>query len=167
MIERNKLEITRSNMVFPQDNDKFINAARQLIDTPYQHQGRLPGTAVDCLGVVILAAQGAGWLPDDWEDIIDYKPNTPDLLERLLEYGVVQNFPEIGAIATLVNRPTHQKVRHLGIVADWRGERTLIHASARAGRCVEQPLKEFESQIICYIRLQINKQIRNHCVFNE
>lgn len=131
----------------------FVQKARELIDTPYQHQGRLPGIAIDCLGVVVLAAKNANLLPDNWQDITDYKPNTHDLLDRLLEYGDRLNYPVVGTIACFAN--THKKLipRHLGIIAEKRGELSVIHASAKVERCIEQPFQDLSHLFICSVCL--------------
>lgn len=39
----------------------FVNAALDLLGTPFLHQGRLPGIALDCAGVVVCAARAAGY----------------------------------------------------------------------------------------------------------
>lgn len=40
--------------------DELVMTARSFIGTPFRHQGRLPGTALDCAGVVVCAAQACG-----------------------------------------------------------------------------------------------------------
>lgn len=131
----------------------FIQKARELIDTPYQHQGRLPGVAIDCLGVIILAAKNAGLLSNDWQDITDYKPNTHNLLDRILEYGNRIDSPKIGAIACFANTPSKLISRHLGIIAEKHNRMTVIHASAKAGRCIEQPLDDLYQILVCCVAL--------------
>jgi len=37
-----------------------VTSARKLIGTPYQHQGRLPGIACDCIGLAILVCRDLG-----------------------------------------------------------------------------------------------------------
>lgn len=41
--------------------DEFIAAAQSMLGTPFKHQGRLPGVALDCAGVVVCAARSAGY----------------------------------------------------------------------------------------------------------
>lgn len=38
-----------------------VAAARTYLDTPYQHQARLPGVGLDCYGVVVVAYEAAGY----------------------------------------------------------------------------------------------------------
>lgn len=49
-------------------------AARELIESPYVHQGRKKGVGIDCLGVVIWTAN---YLNLDIEDVNNY-PRKPD-----------------------------------------------------------------------------------------
>jgi len=45
--------------------DQFVMTARSFIGTPFRHQGRLPGTALDCGGLVMCAAAACGFLLED------------------------------------------------------------------------------------------------------
>ena len=38
----------------------FVAAAREWLDTPYHHQGRLKGVGVDCGGVLVMLAKQFG-----------------------------------------------------------------------------------------------------------
>lgn len=42
-----------------------VNSARKLVNTPFGHQGRLPGSALDCYGVFVAVCQDLGlWYHD-------------------------------------------------------------------------------------------------------
>lgn len=41
-------------------SDEIINAARDVIGTPFKHQGRLPGIALDCAGVIVHVLESVG-----------------------------------------------------------------------------------------------------------
>jgi len=45
--------------------DAIVTAARALVGTPFVHQGRLPGIALDCAGLVIAVARCFGLDPID------------------------------------------------------------------------------------------------------
>lgn len=109
--------------------------------------------AIDCLGVVVLAAKNADLLPNDWQDITNYKPNTHNLLDRILEYGDRIDSLEVGAIACFANTPNKLISRHLGIIAEKHNSLTIIHASAKAGRCIEQPFQDLRNLFICCVCL--------------
>jgi hypothetical protein len=38
----------------------LVEAVRKYIDTPFRHQGRLPGVALDCAGVVVCGLRECG-----------------------------------------------------------------------------------------------------------
>ncbi len=41
----------------------IINAARECLDTPFKHQGRIVGKAMDCAGVIVHVAKRLGFDP--------------------------------------------------------------------------------------------------------
>lgn len=43
----------------------FIATARSYIGTPFHHQGRVPGTGLDCVGLVVCAARAQGLVISD------------------------------------------------------------------------------------------------------
>ena len=115
-----------------------VAAARGHRDTPWQHQGRLPGVALDCAGLLICVARQLGLVAPDF-DINGYgrvpDGTMPEWCDQYLErvpdpvYGGVL----MCAIA--------QDPQHLGIVGDYRhGGFSFIHASSGAGKVVETRL---------------------------
>lgn len=40
--------------------EEFVFTVRSFLNTPFRHQGRLPGHALDCAGLVVCAAQACG-----------------------------------------------------------------------------------------------------------
>jgi len=115
-----------------------VEAARAHLGTPWQHQGRLPGVALDCGGLVICVGRELGLLPPDW-DVPAY-PRHPD--GSLMGYcdAVLhrRGAPAPGRVLVLAMRNDPQ---HLGIVADYRhGGFSIIHAASAAGKVVETRL---------------------------
>lgn len=47
------------------DKAKFIASVRSTIGTPFQHQGRVPGVGLDCVGVIVFALTENGYLVND------------------------------------------------------------------------------------------------------
>lgn len=45
--------------------DDVVAAARTCLSTPFHHQGRIKGTALDCAGLVVAVAQDLGIEYDD------------------------------------------------------------------------------------------------------
>lgn len=52
--------------------DEIIASARACIGTPFVHQGRIPGVALDCAGLLIAVAQAIG---ADYHDVLGYGPH--------------------------------------------------------------------------------------------
>jgi cell wall-associated NlpC family hydrolase len=115
-----------------------VAAARAEMGTPWMHQGRLPGVALDCAGLVIITARRLGLRPADW-DINGYA-RTPDgsLMAQCARHMQPIGRLELGAVLVLA---VHEDPQHLGIVGDYRhGGWSLIHAASRAERVIETRL---------------------------
>lgn len=112
----------------------FIAAARSMLGTPYRHQGRLPGVALDCVGLPFAAAWECG-LVDRSVDVRDYAP-TPDgrsLIENCDRLLVRKRLSEIALGDLLVTR-WEKDPQHFAIVADHpSGGFSVIHAKGLAG----------------------------------
>lgn len=118
----------------------IVAEARRWLGTPWQHQQRLRGQAVDCVGLVIGVARSVGLVPPDW-DVTGYG-RTPDgtLLQlcdqhlQRIDRAALQP-GDVVAVAMDVDP------QHLGIVADYRhGGLSVIHAASHHGRVVEHRL---------------------------
>lgn len=115
-----------------------VAAARAEIGTRWMHQGRLPGVALDCAGLVIVTARRLGLVPDDL-DINGYG-RIPDgsLMGVCGQHMQPLDRIELGAVLVLA---VHRDPQHLGIVGDYRhGGWSLIHAASQAGRVIETRL---------------------------
>lgn len=111
-----------------------IRSALGWMDTPYKHQGRLKGVAVDCAGLVIKVAHELGI--SDY-DKIDY-PRDPvgaELLaicDALMDQAPVSD-ADHGMV--LVMRFARDP-QHLGFLQIENGEQLLIHAFSLPGKVV-------------------------------
>lgn len=47
--------------------DAVVNAAASYVGTPFQHQGRLPGVGLDCVGLVLCAFWESGYQPHEYQ----------------------------------------------------------------------------------------------------
>lgn len=124
-----------------------IAAARRHIGTPWVHQGRLPGRALDCAGLVICVARELGLVPPGW-DVNGYSA-APDgsmlsvCRTHLHELPAVPGAIEPGAV--LVVR-TFRDPQHLGFAvphplqAERPGLWNIVHACQHSGRVVETRL---------------------------
>ena len=118
--------------------ENFITAARSFVGTPFKHGQRLPGVGIDCIGVLVCAAQACGYSHQDKKAY----PLRPDgqlvpILDAQLQRVPVALRGDIFAMAFddklrgITEEPHH--------VAIYAGE-TIIHAYAQAKKCVEQPM---------------------------
>lgn len=119
---------------------EVVTAARAQMGVPWRHQGRLPGRALDCAGLVICVARELGLVAPDFE-VTGYT-RTPDgtMLDWCRRYCTPIGAPELGALAVIV---CQRQPQHLGIVGDYvHGGLSLIHAStaAKPARVVEHRL---------------------------
>lgn len=130
--------------------DAVVIAARQWIDTPYQHQARVMGRGVDCVGLIIAAGLAAGvmeWTEEAFAPWRGYGrlPNPAKMregMERFLTPIPDGTLPMIGDVAWF--RWREGLPMHLGILAcHERPEAglpprlTIIHATQNVGRVVE------------------------------
>lgn len=112
--------------------------ARECLETPFLHQGRVAGIGLDCAGVVAHVMQRLG-LP--YEDAKGY-PRTP--YARMIEQ-VMDRQPSMSAVHRseaqagdfLLMRFTNEP-QHLAVCA---GE-TIIHSYMHAGKCCEHGFSE-------------------------
>lgn len=118
-----------------------VAIARSYLDTPFRHQGRLPGVGIDCVGVFICLAREMRWVAEDF-DITGYR-RVPD--GHTLVHHLHDHFDEIPKEAM---RPGDflcvafdKHPHHVGVVADYpHGGLGMIHASSRSGKVVEHRL---------------------------
>lgn len=110
---------------------EFIRAARELKGAKWRHRGRKPW-AVDCVGLVVLAAKKAGL---ELADEVGYGREPWD--DRLRAACVERFGPPVadaqpGDVALI--RWAHSEPSHVAIVGDGpRGGLTLIHAHTLTG----------------------------------
>lgn len=109
--------------------NEIIEAARAELNTPFVHQGRLPGKALDCAGLAVVVARH--WFDVDEPRAYGRSPHL-GLLQQWVE---AQSFIEHGqpvAGALLLMR-FGTEPQHLAICA---GD-TIIHSYSRVGKVTE------------------------------
>lgn len=120
---------------------EIIKAARGHIGTPWVHQGRSPGFALDCIGLVIVVARELGFVPPDF-DFNGYQRepdgvSLPDgLAKHLVQVAQLQMAP--GDVVAMAFDADPQ---HVGIVVPYRhGGLAMVHAASRSGKVEETRL---------------------------
>lgn len=115
--------------------DAIVAVARAQLGTPFRHQGRLPGIALDCAGLVVVVADQLG-LPHADQTGYARQPSGGRLEAALASQpGLVRIDGEPQAGDVLLMRFSGMP-QHLGICTD----DTLIHAWEAAGKVVEHRL---------------------------
>lgn len=116
--------------------DDILSAARGCIGTPFRHQGRIPGVALDCAGLVVAVAKEIG---ADYIDRPGYSRNpSGGLLESALDdqpclERVTDRQPGDVLLMRFKGEP-----QHLAICA---GE-TVIHSYEAVGKVCEHRLAD-------------------------
>lgn len=116
------------------DRAAIAAAAMELVDTPYLHQGRLPGKALDCAGVPITLSWRFGIKPRSF-DITGYT-GTPDghTLKAYCDEHLVPIEASAMQIADVLlldwgRLPTHLAV----LVPHYHGGLAVVHALGPGG----------------------------------
>jgi len=138
-----------------EDYEAFVDEARKLVGTPFHWGGRVPGYGIDCVGLVIMSAQNAGF---EFEDKIDYQQRAKKIVLR----HFAQALSEVTAWVPIEDMEIHGGdilsmtsykgiVRHLGI---YTFDDTIIHAHTEANKVVEQPFSHLEKYVRSVYRLK-------------
>ena len=125
--------------------EQIVAAARTQIGTPFRHQGRLPGKALDCAGLVIVAAQSIGATYADQQGY-DRRPSG-GLLEAALDAQPCLERVEIRdrqagdvLLMRFASDPQHLAI-YAGLVDVYQAE-GIIHAWMQARKVCEHHLSD-------------------------
>lgn len=123
---------------------KIVQEARRWLGTPFRHQGRIRGRAVDCVGLPLCVMRDLG-IADWTEDFKVYprQPMTDRVLEVCRERLNEKQFKDVQPGDILVFRaPT--VACHTGIASNIG----VIHAYAPARKVVEHRIdQEWEEKL--------------------
>lgn len=141
--------------------DLIVARARAWVGTPYRHQHRARGLAVDCVGLIVGVGIETGFLA--WDDAeferwagYSRTPNPTRMgaaIEHFLEpvMRAPLDPPGPGSIAWMGWR--RHLPMHLGILAEFNGRRTLIHAFEHRGQVVEHDFAgEWPERVVSWWR---------------
>jgi len=130
---------------------KIVAAARACIGTPFVHQARVIGSGLDCIGLVVATAKGAGIEPGDLPTDYPRISTTPRLLVELRKRLKSVDDPQPGDVLLFwFKRPGIPQ--HLGIMTDLG----VVHAYESGGRgtVVEHRLdKKWRRRIMAAFRM--------------
>lgn len=132
-------------------SDDILAAARAAIGTPFQHQGRAAGKALDCAGLIVHVARDIG---AEYVDTAGYsRLPSHGLLQAALErqpclmpVSIADRQPGDVLLMRFKNEP-----QHLAICA---GE-TIIHSYSTVGQVCEHRLSDvWVSRIVSVYRFR-------------
>lgn len=139
----------------PTRND-VVTKAREYVNTPFQHQGRMKGKSCDCIGLPLLVAEELGLkdmhgVPIHGFDVRDYSaiPTDAKIKEgcdaRLPSKPVKDIKPGDVVLMRFTGVPCHS-----AIITEIPGQGLgVIHAYNPAGKVVEHILsKDFRDRIV-------------------
>lgn len=123
----------------------IVAAARAELGTPFRHQGRIPGKALDCAGLVVAVAAALG---ADYVDQQGYSRHPSDgLLESALDaqpclerVALADMQPGDVLLMRFAGDPQHLAI-HAGFSDSGQSE-TIIHAEIRARKVCEHRLSD-------------------------
>lgn len=122
--------------------EQVIESARRWIGTPYQHQGRLLGVGVDCLGLIIGVTTDLGLIDPSLLDYGDYArvPDGDFLQTEIAKFCTQIDLPDPGQplpTGLLVLFRFRGDPQHCGISSHYGA---VIHSHQGAGKVCEHNL---------------------------
>ena len=120
--------------------DQIVAEARSWLGTPWVHQHRTKGVAVDCAGLVIGVARALGIVADDF-DVQGYgrQPDGTllDLCDAHLQRITQAQMQPGDVVVVAVERDP----QHMGVVVPYRSAGLgIVHAASLAGKVIEHRL---------------------------
>jgi len=112
---------------------EFVDAARALSGVSFRHQGRSPSSGLDCLGLLLTAAERTGALPSGIERADYGRAPQAALEERLAHYCDRLEAPERGAVLA-IKWPGDRRAGHVAICTE---ADQMIHSYSYSGGVVE------------------------------
>ena len=126
----------------------IVTAARGWLGVPWRHQGRNEH-GVDCVGLLVVVARALG-LSDYDSAAYGRDPSGDGFLKHFGEAGGTRVSPskaEEGDIAVFRSGPYPV---HAGFLTLKHGVRHVLHASASAGKVVEEPVTTAAPLVACF-----------------
>lgn len=114
-----------------------VAAARACVGTPFLHQGRNYDSGLDCVGLIVVAAQALGLSVPHRADY-GRQPEQARLVQEMAMSGLVPTAVADRTPGDILVFQVGRYPRHLALMSD----KGMIHAWAQTGRVVEHGLAE-------------------------
>lgn len=122
--------------------EQIVAAAREWIGTPYRHQGRIKGEAVDCGGLVVRVCQDLGLTTFDHTNYDRYPDGS---LECICEEHMVYVPPAAARAGDVLLFNWEGLPSHMGFAT---GNDTVLHAFLLRRQVVEHRMDEHWKQAV-------------------
>lgn len=115
----------------------IVDKAREYLGTKFQHQARLKGVAVDCIGLLVGIAQELDLFNYDNRDYQRRSDGTLLMAElKKVMHPIALDAARPGDLLVFWIQPGTKHAQHIGIKTD----KGLIHTHEGVGKVVETPL---------------------------
>lgn len=115
----------------------IVAEAYTWLDTPWKHQHRTKGVAVDCAGLVIGVARELGLVAPDF-DFTGYGRQADGTLLAVCERFMTRIPRDQMGPGDVLVVAVEADPQHMGVLVPYRhGGVSLVHAASNAGRVVE------------------------------
>jgi cell wall-associated NlpC family hydrolase len=136
--------------------DDVVQAARELLGIPWEHQGLDPAFGLDCRGVLLTVAKMCGYVPREYSKTYRRRSPAEELRAALDDEMNEIPLEELRAAdAVLIKFPRDDAARHVGILANGRYEQTIIHGyepRQGGGRVIEEPYRRWSTYAVAGFR---------------
>jgi cell wall-associated NlpC family hydrolase len=129
--------------------DQIIDAARAALGTPFRHQGRRVGVALDCAGLIVHVAQTIG---ADYQDQTGYgRSPSNGLLESALDDQPCLDRVSTMQPADVLLMRFKGDPQHLAL---FTGD-TIIHSYSQVGKVCEHRFADvWQARTVCVYRFR-------------
>jgi len=140
----NKKELIEENL--PHFKNAIVTTAREYLGTKWQHQGRLKGKSIDCLGLLVCIAREFGAkVKKDRTDYDNRKIDT-DAMREILRYYMKEITFKEAVSGDIILFKMNGSPQHLGL----KTNKGMIHANMRTRFVREDSIDpKLRADIVC------------------
>jgi len=127
---------------------QIVEAAREYLDVPWQHQGR-GFFGIDCVGLLVQTGIKIGYEPMDTKDYSEFY-NPKLLIKAFLDNGCRKIIKTNAVSGDIMVINVGRSPMHVGILSMKKGIRHIIHAYRPARRVREEEVYPMLEKRFCF-----------------